>query len=133
LTLFPTHAHAQDAEMSFSEYEDFVFNACMPDINDPVSYWKRVYAQQEKVIEWLKERRSDITAPETDLRLNIGGRKFINCACKENVPDGEIFTGPVEDSVEGHVYFSYPSIYGGRQVDGVSLVVRKRQGCQGYC
>lgn len=122
LTLFPTHAHAQDAEMSLSEYEDFVFNACMPDINDPVSYWKRVYAQQEKVIEWLKDKREvHITAPETDLRLSIGGRKFINCACKENVPDGEIFTGPVEDSVEGHVYFSYPSIYGGRQVDGVRL------------
>jgi len=126
LTLFPTHAHAQDAEMSLSEYEDFVFNACMPDINDPVSYWKRVYAQQEKVIEWLKDKKEvHITAPETDLRLNIGGRKFINCACKENVPDGEIFTGPVEDSVEGHVYFSYPSIYGGRQVDGVRLWFEK--------
>ncbi|MEN6300936.1 MAG: aminopeptidase [Anaerolineaceae bacterium] len=126
LTLFPTHAHAQDAEMSLSEYEDFVFNACMPDINDPVSYWKRVYAQQEKVIEWLKDKKEvHITAPETDLRLNIGGRKFINCACKENVPDGEIFTGPVEDSVEGHVYFSYPSIYAGRQVDGVRLWFEK--------
>lgn len=126
LTLFPTHAHAQDAEMSLSEYEDFVFNACMPDMNDPVTYWKGVFARQERVIEWLKDKKEvHVTAPETDLRLNIGGRKFINCACKENVPDGEIFTGPVEDSAEGHVYFSYPSIYAGRQVDGVRLWFEK--------
>jgi aminopeptidase len=126
LTLFPTHAHAQDAEMSLSDYEDFVFNACMPDMNDPVTYWKGIFTRQEKVVEWLKGKKEvHVTAPETDLRLNIGGRKFINCACKENVPDGEIFTGPVEDSVEGQVYFSYPSIYAGRQVDGIRLWFEK--------
>jgi len=126
LTLFPTHAHAQDAEMSLSEYEDFVFNACMPDMNDPVTYWKGIFARQEKVVEWLKDKKEvHVTAPETDLHLNIGGRTFINCACKENVPDGEIFTGPVEDSVEGHVYFSYPSIWAGREVNGVRLWFEK--------
>ena len=58
---------------------------------------------------------------ETDLQLSIAGRKFINCDCHLNVPDGEIFTGPVEDSVEGHVLFSYPAIYHGREVSGIRL------------
>jgi aminopeptidase len=122
LTLFPTQAHAQDAEMSLDEYEDFVYQACMPDMNDPVSYWKGVSARQAKIIDWLKGKQNvHLIGPETDLRLSIAGRTFINCDCKENVPDGEIFTGPVENSVEGHVYFSYPTIYGGREVNGVRL------------
>lgn len=126
LTLFPTNAHAQDAEMSLREYEDFVYNACMPDMDDPVGYWKGVYARQERIIDWLKGKQSvRVVAPETDLRLSIAGRSFVNCACKENVPDGEIFTGPVEDSLEGQVYFSYPTIFGGRQVDGVRLWFEK--------
>jgi aminopeptidase len=112
--------------MSLSEYEDFVYKACMPDMNDPVGYWKKFAAKQDRVIAWLKgKQNARILAPETDLRLSIAGRKFINCACTENVPDGEIFTGPVEDSLEGHVYFSYPTIYGGRQVNGVRLWFEK--------
>jgi aminopeptidase len=126
LTLFPTPAYAQDAEMSLSEYEDFVFQACMPDMNDPVSYWKGVAARQEKIVEWLNgKHRVHVTGPETDLHLDVSGRKFISCACQANVPDGEIFTGPVEDSVEGHVFFSYPAIYSGREVTGVRLWFEK--------
>jgi aminopeptidase len=126
LTLFPNHANAQDAEMSLSEYEDFVYNACMPDMDDPVGYWSAVSARQAKIIAWLKGKQNvHILGKETDLRLNIAGRTFINCDCKENVPDGEIFTGPVEDSVEGHVYFSYPTLYGGREVTGVRLWFEK--------
>ena len=126
VTLFPTHAHAQDADMSLSEYEDFVYNACMVDMQDPVGYWQGVYDRQEKIIEWLKGKNQvHITAPGTDLRLSIAGRTFINCACTVNVPDGEVFTGPVEDSVEGHVSFTYPAIYGGREVTGVELWFEK--------
>lgn len=126
LSLFPTPAHAQDAEMSLSEYEDFVYNACMPDPDDPVGYWRRVSQRQERIIEWLKGKKEvHVTGPETDLRLRIDGRTFINCDCHENVPDGEIFTGPVEDSVEGQVYFSYPTLFGGRLVEGVRLWFEK--------
>ncbi|HOD44218.1 MAG TPA: aminopeptidase [Anaerolineaceae bacterium] len=122
LTLFPTQAHAQDAEMSLTEFEDFVYQACMPDMNDPVGYWKRVHAQQQKICDWLDGKENvHVIGKETDLTLSIRGRKFINCACHENVPDGEIFTGPVEDSANGTVYFSYPAIYGGREVEGVRL------------
>ncbi|HAD07391.1 MAG TPA: aminopeptidase [Anaerolineaceae bacterium] len=126
LAQFPTNAHAQDAEMSLEEYSDFVFQAMMPDFNDPVGYWRRFSARQQKIVEWLNGKKEvHVIGKETNLHLSIQGRKFINCDCHENVPDGEVFTGPVEDSVEGQVYFSYPAIYGGREVSGVRLWFEK--------
>ncbi len=126
VTLFPTNAHAQDAEMSLSDYEDFVYNACLPDPADPIGYWKKISAQQDKLVEWLKGKdKIHVVGPETDLHLRVGGRTFVNCDCRYNVPDGEIFTGPVEDSVEGCVYFSYPAIFKGREVTGVRLWFEK--------
>jgi aminopeptidase len=122
VTLFPTNAYAQDAEMSLGEYEDFVFSACLPNMNDPVMYWKQLSAGQQRIIAWLKgKNKVHIIAPETDLTLSITGRTFINCDGHENMPDGEIFTGPVENSVSGHVYFPYPAIQAGREVTGVRL------------
>jgi len=121
-TLFPTNAHAQDAEMSLSEYEDFVYGACMPDFDDPVGYWLRFSAWQQQIVDWLEgKERVRVVGPETELRMNIAGRAFINSDGKHNMPSGEVFTGPVEDSVEGHVYFSYPAIYQGREVAGIRL------------
>ena len=126
LSLFPTHASAQEADMSLSEYEDFVYNACMPDDMDPIGYWTKVYNEQQKIVNWLSDKKQvHVKGPGTDLKLNIHGRRFINCACKENVPDGEIFTGPVEESVEGHVTFSYPAIYSGKEVSNVKLWFEK--------
>jgi len=125
-TLFPTSAYAQDADMSLSDYEDFVYGACLPDREDPVGYWRRFSAWQQGIVDWLKGREQvHIVAPGTDLRLSVAGRSFINCDGRKNMPDGEIFTGPVEDSVEGHVYFSYPAIYQGREVMGVRLWFEK--------
>lgn len=119
---FPTDAFAQDAEMGLAEYEDFVYGTCLPDMNDPVGYWRRFSARQQKVVDWLRGKsRVRVRGPETDLRLSIAGRKFINCDGHFNMPDGEVFTGPVEDSMEGHVYFSYPAVYQGREVAGVRL------------
>jgi aminopeptidase len=121
-TLFPTNAHAQDAEMSLSEYEDFVYGACLPDMDDPVGYWHRFSAWQQGIVDWLEgKERVRVVGPETELSLSISGRTFINSDGKHNMPSGEVFTGPVEDSVEGHVYFSYPAIYQGREVAGVRL------------
>ena len=121
-TLFPTNAYAQDAEVSLSEYEDFVYGACMPDLDDPVGYWKRFSAWQQKIVDWLRgKKRVHVVGPETDLRLSIAGRTFINSDGKNNMPSGEVFTGPVEDSVEGRVYFSYPAITAGREVSGIRL------------
>jgi len=126
LTFFPTNALAQDADMSLNEYEDFVYNACMPDMNDPIGYWKRFSKKQDRIVKWLDGRENvHILGKETDLTLNIKGRRFINCDGHENMPDGEVFTGPVEDSVNGQVYFSYPAIYEGKEVTGVRLWFEK--------
>ena len=119
---FPTNAMAQDAEMSLEEYEDFVYGACLPDMEDPIGYWNAQSRKLQKVIDWLAGRREvRITAPDTDLTLSIAGRSFVKCDGRFNMPDGEIFTGPVENSASGHVYFSYPAIEAGREVTGVRL------------
>ncbi len=122
VTNFPTAAYAQDAEMSLAEYEDFLYGACLPDLEDPVGYWKRFSERQQRYIDWLKGKKHvAITAPGTELTLDITDRPFINCDGRLNMPDGEIFTGPVENSVNGTVLFSYPSIYDGREVAGIRL------------
>jgi len=121
-TLFPTNAHAQDAEMSLSEFEDFVYGACMPDMEDPVGYWRRFSAWQQKIVDWfVGKKQVRVVGPETDLSLSIADRVFMNSDGKRNMPSGEVFTGPVEDSAEGHVHFSYHAIYQGREVEGVRL------------
>jgi aminopeptidase len=123
VTLFPTSAYAQDAEMGLSEYEDFVYGACLPDMADPVGAWRRFSAWQQKIVDWLEgKERVHVIGQGTDLHLSIAGRTFINSDGRHNMPSGEVFTGPVEDSVEGHVYFSYPAIYRGREVTGVRLL-----------
>jgi len=122
VALFPTNACAQDAEMSLGEYEDFVYSACMPDPDNPIEYWQRFSTWQQQIVDWLKgKEKVHVIGPETDLRLSIAGRAFQNCDGRYNMPDGEVFTGPVEDSLEGHVYFSYPAIEEGREVTGVRL------------
>ncbi len=123
---YPTEALAQDADMSLFEYEDFVFSACMPDINDPVSYWQRTSKEQQRIVDWLNGKKEiHILGKDTDLRLNVSGRRFINCDGHENMPDGEIFTSPVDDSAQGHVYFSYPAVETGHEVVGVRLWFEK--------
>jgi aminopeptidase len=125
-TIFPTNAYAQDAEMSLSEYEDFYFKACLPDMNNPVEYWKSFSLRQDKIVKWLKGKsKVHLIGPETDLKFDITGRSFINSDAKNNMPDGEVFTGPVEDSAEGYVYFSYPAIRQGREIFGVRLWFEK--------
>lgn len=120
--LFPTNAYAQDAHMSLREYENFVYNACLPDLNDPVGYWRGVEAKQAKIIDWLKGRKQvHIIGKDTDLRLSVENRRFMNSCCKHNIPDGEIYSSPVEESVNGVVSFSYPAIYNGHELNGVRL------------
>ncbi|HPQ06450.1 MAG TPA: aminopeptidase [Syntrophales bacterium] len=124
--LYPTNAYAQDAEMSLEDYEDFVFGACMPDPDDPVGYWREFSHRQGKIARWLSDKREiHVVGPGTDLRLSVAGRTFISCDGRHNLPDGEVFTGPVEDSVEGTVHFSYPAIYQSREVVGVTLEFKK--------
>jgi aminopeptidase len=122
LTNYPNPSSAQDAEMSLADYEDFVYSACMVEQKDPVAHWKKVAADQQRLITWLKGKsKVEVKGDNIDLTLSIKGRKFLNADGTKNMPDGEIFTGPVEDSVNGWVRFTYPAIYNGREVDGVEL------------
>ncbi len=121
-TLFPTEAYAREAGMSMQEYEDFVYRACFADRDDPVAAWKQVEKEQEHIVAWLKGRDTvTVQGPNVDLQLSIKGRRFMNSSGRFNMPDGEVFTGPVEDSANGWVRFTYPAIAGGRVVDGVEL------------
>jgi len=124
--LYPTNAYAQDAEMGLAEYEDFVYQACLPEFDDPISYWKEFSVWQQRIVDWLVGKETlHVEGPDVDLRMRIEGRTWENCDGKKNMPDGEIFTGPVEDSVEGHVRFSYPTVYYGRKLEGVRLEFEK--------
>ncbi len=121
-TLFPTAAYAQEADMSLRDYEDFVYGACFCDREDPVAEWMRVHEEQQQAIRWLEGRKDvKITGPNADLTLSIEDRTFINSDGHHNMPSGEIYTGPVEDSANGWVHFTYPALTGGREVDGIEL------------
>lgn len=122
VTIFPTNAAAQDAEMSLREYEDFVYGAAKVDQPDPVALWKAMSERQQVLVDYLKGKKNvEVKGENINLTLSIDGRTFLNADGKKNFPDGEIFTGPVEDSVNGTVKFTYPAVYGGREVDGVEL------------
>jgi aminopeptidase len=121
-TLYPTDAYAQDASMSLKEYEDFVFSAVHAQEADPIAYWNSTAAGQQKAIDWLSSKSQVVMrGPNVDLTLSIQGRKFVNSTGVYNMPDGEIFTGPVEDSLNGWVKYTYPAIYGGVAVEGAEL------------
>ncbi len=122
LTLVPTSGYAQDAEMDLEAFEEFFFHTTFADRDDPVGSWIEMRSKQEALVEWLRGRKLvEVKGPQVDLRLSIEDRPFISCHGDENIPDGEIFTAPVEESVEGWIRFSYPAIFTGREVAGVEL------------
>jgi aminopeptidase len=120
LTLFPTHAYASEAGMSLTAYEDFYYGACLADQDDPVVAWGRQAEETKRLAEWIQGRSEvHVTGEGTDLRLGIEDRSFIAADGKHNMPDGEFFTGPIEDSAEGEIRFHLPATYAGREVAGV--------------
>jgi aminopeptidase len=121
-TVYPTNASAQDADMSLQDYQEFVYGACLLDSPDPVKAWKDEGERQRKLIQWLSDKdQAVIKGENVDLRLSIKGRNFLEACGKENFPDGEIYTSPIEKSVNGWVRFGYPAIFGGREVNDIEL------------
>lgn len=132
-TQMPTHAHAQDAEMSLAQYEEFVFGAGLLHEADPVAAWRKVAKRQEIVRSWLQGKKQlRFRAPAcdghdgTDLRVDVSKATWVNCCGMENFPDGEVFAGPTLPKiggfgVEGHVNYTFPAVYNGREVEGVRL------------
>jgi aminopeptidase len=121
-TMYPTNAHAADAEMSLAAFEDFFFQACLAEDGDPLGAWTRAAEEWHRLAEHF-EGGSEvrIVGDGTDLRLGIEGRHFVVADGLHNMPDGEFFTGPIEDSVEGEVTFHLPATIAGREVAGVQL------------
>lgn len=119
LTVHPTTALAQQANMSMSEYQEFVYGATLLD-------WKEESKMLFKMKEHL-ERHKDIrfTGPETDLYASTEGRIWIASDGKHNMPSGEVFTAPVEDTVEGRIYFDIPFMQQGKVIEGVRLTFEK--------
>jgi len=125
-TLYPTDGYAQEAGMSLQEYENFVFNAVHAHEEDPIAYWKGTADMQQRAIDFIKDKDIvTLRGPNVDLSLSIKGRKFINSVGVLNMPDGEIYTGPIEDSVSGWVRFTYPAIYNGVAVEGAELTFNR--------
>ncbi|MCC6676901.1 MAG: aminopeptidase [Phycisphaerales bacterium] len=125
-TQFPTLASAQDAEMSLTQYEDFVFRAGLLHLPDPVAAWQQIHTRQERVREHLQGKKQlRFRAPSrdgndgTDLTVDVSKSTWINCAGHENFPDGEVFAGP--QGADGHVNYTFPAVYQGREVHGVRL------------
>ena len=122
LTAYPSQSMAQEADMGLLDYREFVFGAGMLDEPDPVAFWKEVGEKQGKLIEWLKGHDQVlIKGDNVDIRLSIKDRLFISCDGKENFPDGEVFTSPVEDSVNGWIRFKYPAVEYGQEVHDIEL------------
>jgi aminopeptidase len=122
LTQFPTEAAAQDASMSLREYEDFVYKACFLDQPEPAQRWRDFGDRVDRVADFLSDKRElRIVAEDTDLTLDVGGRTWIRSKGKENFPDGETFTAPVEGGVNGEIRYTYPAVFRAREVDDVRL------------
>ena len=123
---FPTDAAAQECGMSRSEYEEFVYAACFLYDGDPVSKWCEIRDKQQRIVDYLNDKNEiKYVGKDIDITFSAKDRKWINCEGKINMPDGEVFTSPVEDSVNGKIRFSYPGIYMGQEIEDISLEVKE--------
>ncbi len=122
ITVYPTHAMAQDADMSLSDYRDFVYGAGRLDEADPVALWQAEGRKQTALANWLKGHdRVVLKGSNVDVTLSIRDRRFEISDGRYNFPDGEIFTSPLEDSANGWIRFKYPAIYDGMEVSDIEL------------
>ena len=122
VTAYPTEAMAQEADMSLSDYAEFIYAACLLNEPDPVAAWQHEGIRQRELQSWLTGKdRVTLKGANIDLSLSIKGRHFQESDGKYNFPDGEIFTGPVEESANGWIRFRYPAIYDGQEVTDIEL------------
>lgn len=128
LCQYPTPAAAEAAEMSLEEYSEFVFNACHLFSDDPKGEWLKVRKYQQHIKEYLdKIDTVQYKSDHTDITFSVADRIWINSDGQTNMPSGEVFSGPVENSVNGKVHFTFPSIYMGKDVKGITLWVEEGQ------
>jgi aminopeptidase len=122
ITLYPTQAYAQDAGMSLEQLEQFMFGAMFLDRANPVAAWGEIRAMQAELIQKLEKAKIvKLEANGTDLTLEVTNRIWRNSDGKRNMPSGEVFTGPLETSANGTVFFDIPSMVNGVEVSNVKL------------
>lgn len=125
LCQFPTQASAQEAGMSLREYENFVYKACNLEYDDPIKEWLKLSERQQSIVDYLNKCENvHYKSNDVDIKFNTKGRIWINSDGKTNMPSGEVYTAPVENSVNGVVRFSHPSIYMGQEVEDIKLEVK---------
>lgn len=126
LVYYPTNSGAQDAGMSLIEWEDFIFKGCMVHKKNPVAEWKQLGKKQAKIVKTLnKVKTIRFVSSETDLSMSVKGKEWINCCGEANMPDGEIFTSPVENSLEGTIKFTFPSRQRARDITDIKITFKK--------
>lgn len=122
VTLYPTDAYAQEANMATAAFAELLITACKLDLPDPVGAWRETGRMRQQLIAWLfGKRRVQLTGLETDLALSVEGRRWINAAGHRNLPDGKIITAPIENSATGHIRISYPLIVSGHEINSIRL------------
>ena len=122
---FPTNSRAQEGKMSLQEYTDFLLNTCYLDEPDPVAKWEQMEKFQSRIADILTTKsKIRFVGEKTDITFSSKGRKWISCSGKNNFPDGEIFTSPVEDSANGTVFFDFPAIYRGNEVNNITITLK---------
>jgi aminopeptidase len=122
---YPISDQAQEASMALPEYEDFVYGSCLVDEENPIAEWEKIRAKQEETCNFLNRAESiRVVGEDTDLTFKTKGRKWINGSGEQNMPDGEVFTSPVDDSANGEIRFTFPGIYLGREVEDISLIFK---------
>ncbi len=120
--IFPSVGLAKLANMDVEEFENMIFESIKINDENPVESWENLKKEQQILIDYLKDKDEvRIIAEETDLKLSIKGRTWLNATGNANLPDGEIYTGPIEDSVNGHIYFKHPIMYKGNIAEGVRM------------
>ncbi len=124
LCQYPTQAAAQEAGMSLEDYEHFVFNACRLYDVDPKASWLEVRRSQQEAVDLLNSCNSvRYVGDRTDIEFSTKGRIWMNSDGQTNMPSGEVYTSPVEDSVNGHIYFPY-AFHGGTELTDIFLEVK---------
>ncbi|MFZ7134570.1 MAG: aminopeptidase [Eubacteriales bacterium] len=125
LCMYPTQSLAQEAGMSLSEYTDFLYGACLLNEVDPIHAWKNVSQSQNKIVQYLNRKEElKIIAKDTEISMKIKNRKWINSDGQTNFPSGEVFSAPIEDSVNGMIRFSFPGIYSGHEIEDIRLTFK---------
>lgn len=127
---WPTTAQAMDANMSNEEFAALIEHACLLDQPDPVAAWQQISKEQQRFCDFLETvDRLRIVSRETDLSMSIQGRKWVNFDGHKDLPDAEIFSAPIETSVNGYVFFPFK----GRNIEGIHLTFKDGEAMEYRC